>query len=111
MKAELQLDIDSIVKQTVEVALAEALNKDGGRVVQNLVKLALSEKADKYSSETILQASLRQCIKDVARERVKAWVLEHMDAIKAEIGIRLENILTGSRIADNLRHALEHFQI
>lgn len=88
-QAEVKVDVSEIVKARIEVALAEALSQDPTKLVEAVVKTALSQKKDSWSSETLLQATIKTMIQEAAHDAFKKWVEENKPKIENAVKKRL----------------------
>lgn len=99
MKMELEADIEKLVRETTEAALAAALTKNGNTIVQEIVRHALNQKAENYGKETVLQKALRKAIVDNAIMQVNTWVKTNQGAIASLVAEEIQKTLTPKSVA------------
>jgi hypothetical protein len=81
---ELKIDnasIETLVKEQIKVAVAEALSRQSPALVNRLVDIALETKRNHYDRTSILDESINQMIRQEAQEGVKEW----LDTKRADI--------------------------
>lgn len=79
------------VNDHIRSAVAGALSKEPGALVQAVVTAAMSEK-DGYSArgETVFQKAVNEMIRKAAKEEFGAWLDENRDKIRAAIRKRMK---------------------
>ena len=112
MKAELNVDIEKLVHEITEAAVIEALSKNGGTVVQHIVKAALNDKADSrgYGKKTVLQEALENAIIDVTKKHIGVWIGRNKESVEAMVATACAAILTPEFVAKNAIDCLQQMR-
>lgn len=99
MKAELNFSVEDLVKSTIEATLVGALEAQGGQVVKEIINHALNEPNEKYSRETVLQASLKKAIQKITLNMLGAWVEANKEKIEAMVAMQCTATLNPNFVA------------
>ncbi len=113
MKTQLDISgMEDLVKDTIQVALAEALTKNSDKVIRNLVQVALSSCKNGYSKDTILTSALHEAIKSEAKKQVSDWVEMNKVHIRQAVAeaISKSGFLTAEWIAARVVSCLEQIK-
>jgi len=97
-----------IVRERVRAAVAEALAREPGALVQRIVDVALAARENSYDRETLLERTIRQMITEEVKAAFEEWVEEHRAAIRRAVAARLRATKDGllDRLADRVLEGL-----
>lgn len=98
-----QASIESLIRESIKVAAAEALSRQSPALVRELVDRVVGAKKDSYSRLTLFEESLHTAIREETNAQLKLWMDQHRAEIRDIIATRLQSRKGLSKqIADSL---------
>jgi len=97
MEAKVEIQKDYI-DHVVAAAMIEALG-DKEAIIERVVLAAMEQKKDNYTNETLFMASVRDSVREAAKESFQEWLAENKDSVKRALKKYLS---TKEGIVDNL---------
>ncbi len=102
-----QDSVQQIIDAKVREAVAGALGRNPGELVSRIVQMALDEKRDSYSRQTIFAEALNKMIREEALKGIADWIESNRATMRKIIGDKIRSKRGFAQaLADNMTDAL-----